>query len=160
MAVIVEIGDTQTETRVRKASSHRSIVSDGVDEETGLVAEESVALSDQVGHEEIEPSPLFHVHGDDAHSSSRNAHGIERAPPQRGILFKAPLAPVQPELVGGGVIGHEEVDPAVVIEIARGDAEAIAVGAIQTGGGGDVFKGAVPSVAEEDCRGGSVVIAR
>ena len=160
MAVIVEIGDTQTKTRVRKASSHRSIVSDGVDKEAGLVAEESVALSDQVGHEEIKPTPLFEVHGDDAHSSSWNAHGIERASPQRGILLKVPLAPVQPELVGGGVIGHEEVDPAVVIEIARGDAEAIAVGAIQTGGGGNVFKGAVPSVAEEHCRGGSVVIAR
>ena len=135
-------------------------MSDGVDEETGLIAEESVALSDQVGHEKIEPAPLFEVHGNDAHSSPRNAHGIERASPQRGILLKAPLAPVQPELVGGGVIGYKEVDPAVVIEIARGDAEAIAVGAIQTGGSGDVFKRAVPPVAEEDCRGGSVVIAR
>ena len=54
-------------------------MSDSVDEQTGLIAEESIALSDQVGHEEIKPTPLFEVHRDDAHSSSWNTHGIERA---------------------------------------------------------------------------------
>ena len=160
MTVIVEVGGADAEARVGKASCHRPLLGDGIDEEAGLIAEESVALTDQMGHEEIQPPPLFEVHGDNSHTGSRNAHGIERTPAQRGIVLESPLAPVEPELVGSGVIGHEEVDSAVVVEIARGHAETVSVGAIQTGSGRDVFKRAVTPVAEEDRRCGGIVIAR
>ena len=51
------------------------------------------------------------------------------------------------ENAGRAVAGDEDVGPAVVVEVERGDAEGVvAVGLVDVGFGGDVFEGAVAAI--------------
>jgi len=59
------------------------------------------------------------------------------------------------EAVGEGVVGDEDIEAAVAVEVGEGDGHAFAAGGgADAGGLGDIFEGAVAVIAEEAVGGG------
>src|SRR5258707_1327745 len=84
-----------------------------------------------------------------AHAAARLAVFTEGDTGAHGDLLKLSVAQVAVELIGLGIVGYEEVGPAVLIIIEHGDAERFGGGVKQAGLGGDIFKAAIAFVAEE-----------
>ena len=53
---------------------------------------------------------------------------LTASPRTLGAVLEGAVAPVDPERVGHGVVGDEEVDPAVAVEVGGQHAHAAAVG--------------------------------
>ena len=93
-----------------------------------LVPEERVRLAVEVHDQQIEIAVVVDVDGVDAHARLRDAVLVERAAHRERRLAKAAAALIQPQVIRRAVVRHEDVDPAVAIEVAGDDAEAVADG--------------------------------
>ena len=85
---------------------------------------ERVVLLGQMRDENIEQAVAIHVTGGDAHVRVRAAHGVvgEAAPP--GLVAKSAVVLIDPERVRLRVIGHQNVRPAISVEVSADHAEA------------------------------------
>ena len=89
----------------------------------------------------------------------RAAVVVESGPGGDADVGESAVAIVVVENAGGAVAGNENVRPAIVVIVERGDAQGImAVGLVDVGFFGDVFKGAVAVVVIENifCSGQSL----
>ena len=92
------------------------------------------------------------VPGRDPHAGLGPAGGVDGHAGEQAVLLKVKSFWLMPEEAGGAVVGHEEVRPAVAVEIVRHHAQARAGLAADAGGERDVLEGAVPPVAEQAVR--------
>src|SRR6185369_8157092 len=89
------------------------------------------------------------VRGVDAHTSARRARLAERDACDHGVVSKRAVVIVAIELVWLGVVGDEEIHPAVVVVIEQSYAQRFAGGIVYTGFCSDVFKRAVAAIVEQ-----------
>ena len=94
----------------------------------------------------VEIAVVIHVDGVDAHARFAMPVLVERAPHGERRLAKAAAALIEPEMVRRAVVGHQDIDAAVAVEVGRDDAEAVADGGRQPGPRGHVGEGAVAVV--------------
>ncbi len=111
-----------------------------------------------VGDEDVEPAIVVEV--DEADAPAEIA-GVEAEAGEVGVVFKGAVAEVEVEGVGvAGEVGLDDVEQAVAVEVADGDAHAglrLAVGRVGDAGfDGQVFEGAVLLVLIEGGGGGVV----
>ena len=93
----------------------------------------------------------------DAHAGLRLAVQIDRAAPRQRKILEPPAAVVEPQLIRRAVVGDEDVDPAVAVEVAGDDAKAVADGRAYSRPIGDVGERAVAVVVVQRRRRGQVV---
>ena len=117
-------------------------------EETEVVAKERVGLVLQVDHHQIEVAIVIRVTGHDAHARLGRTVLVQGAAAQQGLVAEPPAVHVEPELVHHRVVGHEDVDEAVLVEVAADDAEPVAERAVDAGLTGHLAEAACPLVAE------------
>src|SRR6267143_5281134 len=72
-------------------------------------------------NEEIDPAILIVVGGIDSHPRTRSAIGAIADPGDQANFFKFPLA-VGEETVGDRVVGNEQIQPAIVVDVAGDNA--------------------------------------
>ncbi len=111
-----------------------------------------------VGHEDVEPAIVVHV--EEAYAPAEEA-GVDAKAGEIGVVVEVAVAEIEVEGVGvAGEVGLDDVEEAVAIEVADGDAHAclgLAVGGVGDAGlDGDIFEGAVLLVLVE--RGGGGVV--
>jgi hypothetical protein len=111
-----------------------------------LIPEERIRLAVEVHHQEIEVAIVVHIDRVDTHARFRGSVLVEGAPHRQGRLAEAAAALVQPEVIGRTVVGHEDIDAAVSVEVAGDDTEAVANRGLHSGTHGYVGKRAVAIV--------------
>ena len=103
----------------------------------GVVVEDPVAevlieravLVGEIGDEQLGKPIAVDVLGIDAHPRLGHAVDVVGGARDLGDIVERPVTAVQEQEVGVHVVGDEDVDQAVVVEIGRHDAETVAVGA-------------------------------
>ena len=88
---------------------------------------ERVVLVGEVGDEQLGKAVAVDVLGVDPHARLRHAVDVEGGARDLGDVVEGPVAAVEEEEVRVHVVGDVEVDQAVVVEVGRHDAEAVAV---------------------------------
>ncbi len=96
------------------------------------------------------------VGGVDTHAGAGHAVFTEGDAGGDSLLLEGAVLLVQVELVGLGVVGEENVGPAIVVVVEDGDAEAFGSGVKEAGFLGGIFELAAAQVVPE-ARGGSPV---
>ena len=128
LAVVVEIAERRPEPCERTARRPQSDGHGVVDEELPLVPEERIRFAVEIHDQQIEIAVVVDVDGVDAHTGLRRAVLIERASHRERRLSKATATLVQPQMIRRAIVGDEDVDAAVAVEVAGDDAEAVADG--------------------------------
>ena len=105
-----------------------------------------------MGHEELLDAVAIHIPGRDAHARLRPTDRVERQPQAEGALQELPGRDLQPGEVGFSVVGHVDVGPAVLVEIAEQQAEALARARGDTGLGAHVAESSVALIVIEHVR--------
>ncbi len=103
-----------------------------------------------VGDEQVLPAVLVEVGGIDAHARPRLAVGREAHLGRQADLLPLAAAAVHEQEVLHRVVGDEQVELPVVVQVGGDDAEALAEGALDVGALGDVGEGAVAVVVEQE----------
>ena len=149
VVVVVEERGAETgevETRGAEADGRR-----GVLEAVGaLVAEQRVGLADQMGDEEIEIAVVVDVAGDHAHPRLGQPVQVVGRTQHHRVVDERAVALVDPEVVGIGVVGDVDVEPAVVVEVGGHDAETGVLDAGDAGTAAHVLEATVSGVAVEE----------
>ena len=99
--------------------------------------------------EEVVVAVAVEVPGVHAHPGLRGAVEGEGGAAIEGHLAERTVPVVQPEEVLHLVVGHEEVDPPVPVQVGGHHPQAVAALAEDPGVGGDVLEGPVPAVAHQ-----------
>src|SRR5258706_3363970 len=100
---------------------------------------------------EVEIAIEIVVGGGDAHAGLGLAIWTESTPGLDGDVFKSSVLFIVIKRARGGIIGHVDVRPAVVVEVGSEDAKAVgAVGAEYSCGFGDVTESAIAVVVGKD----------
>ena len=155
VAVVVEVEELQAPARQQARRLRDAVRGGDVGEElVAVVAVEREHLLVDVGHEQVLPAVLVEVGRIDAHPRARRAVGAEPHLGGQPDLFPLALAAVGEEEVLDGVVGDEQVDEAVVVDVGGHHAQRLAHGAGDVGAGGDVGEGAVAVVVEDRARRG------
>ncbi len=110
-----------------------------------------VELEVEVGDRQVDPAVAVQVAGGDAHPRLVATRRVGRHARVGADLLEAEAAEVVEQVVRTGVIGDEHVNPAVVIEVGRDDAEAPPVPLPHPGNLGDVDEAA--AIVAEDVVG-------
>ena len=84
-------------------------------------------LVEEVGHGQVEPAVAVEVSAGNAHSRQTTAASARRQARAQSLLGESAATVVVKEVVGRCIIGHEQVDLTVVVEIARDDSQAPSV---------------------------------
>ncbi len=140
----------------REAEAQEGGLADGrggrvVDEEPRpFVVVERHHLVREVAHHDAGAARAVVVGGIGPHSGAGHAGLAEGHARGHAHVREGPLAPVAVQLVGLGVVGDEEVRPAVVVVVEHGHAQRLGVGVAQPRLDRDVLEGAVPAVAVQD----------
>ena len=91
-----------------------------------VVAEQPVALVRQIGDEHIGPAVVVVIAEVDTHAGERLPILVQRDAREQPLFGEGALASVVEQEAREGVVGHVDVDPAIVIVIGEGDAETLA----------------------------------
>src|SRR5206468_998533 len=81
------------------------------------------ALAGEVGDVDVLVSVGVEVADGDAHAALGQSLGVEGGSREQALLLERAASAVEPELVGGAVVGDVEVEPAVAVEVGGHDAE-------------------------------------
>ena len=114
------------------------------------VPAQGAALVDEVGVEQVDAAVTVEVLGHHSHAgrSARPAPVVSDSRGEADLLEPQPTAVAEQE-VRRPVVGDEEVEPAIPVEIGDRQAQALAVRDLDPRLPADVGEGAVPIVAEE-----------
>ena len=112
----------------------------------------------QVDHKQVEGGIVVDIDRADPHARLDRTAFVQGATPQQGPVDKSAIPPVQPQLVDGAVVGHEDIGAAIAVEVAAHHSQTIAEGRAEPGYCRYVGKGAVAVVAIQHVRHGSIVI--
>ena len=149
IVVVVEEGGTPAEER-DGGFGDAGLVADVGEVGVAVVAVEGFVVVGEGGVEEIDEAGVGVVAGGDAHAGGLAAALVEGVAGGEGGVFEGAVALVEVEVVGGGVVGDEEVGFAVVVDVdkeRRKAIEGVFVG--DTGAFRGVGEGAVAVVVEE-----------
>ena len=92
------------------------------------VPEEGRRLAVEVGHDQVEPAVAVEVAAGHPHPRLVAAFGVGRHARDQPDLLEPEAAEVAEQEVRRAVVGHEEVDPAVVVEVGGEHPEPPAIG--------------------------------
>ena len=81
----------------------------------------------EVGDRQVGPAVAIEVAAGDAHARLVGAVGVAGNAGRLADFLEAEAAPVEEEELGRLVVGDEEVDPSVAVQVGRNHAEAPAV---------------------------------
>src|SRR5882724_4467891 len=98
-----------------------------------FVVVERKHLIREVGDDQASVSGAVVVGGIHAHSRAGDAVFTERDAGGHGALFKRAIFFVQVELVGLGVVGDDDIGPAVVVVIKNGNAQTLRGWIVESG---------------------------
>ncbi len=111
----------------------------------------------EVRHEEVEPAVLVVVVDVDAHRAPRAPRRVERHVRRETRLGERAVAAVLEEEVRGGVVGLEQVDAAVPVEVRGHDPQSLAALERDAGGGADLGEAAAVVSIERAPRAAQLV---
>ncbi len=115
-----------------------------------VVAIEHIVVVGKGGVEETQPAVVLVVAYGDPHGCGFAAVLVQGIAGGVAVVFKGAVAFVDVEVVGGGVVGHQQVYFAVVVEVDEDRGESVvAVGIADSGFLADIGEGAVAVVVEE-----------
>ncbi len=77
-------------------------------------------LAEEVGHGQVDAAVAVEVPGGDPHAGLVAARGVARHPREMPDLLEPHAAPVEEQIIGRQVVGDEQVDAPVLVEV-RGD---------------------------------------
>ena len=150
LAVVVDVEGRVAETRSWAGSGRRGPRQGRVQEQAAAeVAEEGARLVDEVREEQVDAAVAVEVVGHDAHARRGPARAVGGDPRRDADLLEPQSAQVAEQEVGRGVVGDEDVELAVVVEVGDGQAQAAAARAREPGRPADLGERAVAVVAEE-----------
>ncbi len=115
------------------------------------VVKQSGRLVEEVGHGQLEPAITVQVAGRDAHAGLIASVGIAGDSRDQALFLETESALVVEQIIGRPVIGDEQVNAIVVVDIDGHDAEAPAVAVDDACRGGHV--GESSAVVAEDMIG-------
>ena len=150
-AIVVEVEEHGSPAKIlgvqAEASSGRRI-----SEGSGfVVVQQRRGVVGEVGLEDVEPAVAVVVGHRRAHSRLRAAVFIERGACDDGNVGEGSVAVVVVQNARRAVARDENVGPAVIVVVERGDAErVVAVGLVDVGFRGDIFEGAVTAIVVKD----------
>ena len=130
-----------------------------VSEASSAVHIEGVGFTAKVRHEQVQIPVLVYIHPLYAHASFRRSVSIDRASQQESLVDVLASSLVVPEVVGCGIVGHIDVNIAVLIVVRWRNSKAVAKCSVQTGGCRPVLK-VCASHDEQGIRAGGVVVVR
>src|SRR5439155_26496087 len=82
--------------------------------------------------------------------------GVVGGAREQALLLERAVSAIEPEQVGGAIVGHVEVEPAVAVEVGGDDTQAGPERLRDAGRLGDVREAAATVVAEETSGNGAV----
>ena len=149
-AVEVEVEEEAAERQGQQGGPPDGRARAFVDEQAvALVVIQGHHLGREVADHQVGPARAVVVGGVGPHPRAGHPRVAERHPGQHPDVFERAVAAVLEELVGLRVVGHEEVRPAVVVEVEHDDAQRLRRGRAHAGGRRHVFEGRVAPVAIE-----------
>src|SRR5215469_12738050 len=95
-----------------------------------MVVIKGVVVLGEVRHKKIEPAIVVVVPDRDPHVGLRSAIGTQGTAGFEGNLLKPAVPLISPEVVGHGVVRHEDIRPSVVVKIEPYHSQAIAFDAV------------------------------
>ena len=131
-----------------------------VEKEIVRAKEKSIRLSNQMGDEQVETTSLHEVNRHNSHSRLRHTQCADGTATKHCFVFERPISLVEPQLIRHGVVGHINIEPTILVEVADGHSEAVAICLIQPRCHGDIFERAVAAVMIKRRHGGGLVIHR
>ena len=102
-----------------------------------------------VRHQQVDVSVSIEVFAGDAHAGDGHTAIVVRAADPRRHVLEGAVAPVAPQEARRLIVGDVQVDPAVAVEVARQDPEAVAGGPGDARPLGYVLEPAVAEIAIE-----------
>ena len=103
----------------------------------------------EIGDGDAGQAGVVEIGGVDAHAGAGFAFFAEGDAGFDGHILESAVALIAIELVGLGVVGDEQVGPAVAIVVEHGDAERFRTGVEDAALGGDVFESSVAAIVKE-----------
>ena len=159
-AVIVEVHQGHAEAREAPAHHAQAHHAGGIDEERAVVAEIGIGLGVEVHDQQVVVAVVVDVGGVHAHTRLRRAVLIDGHTAGQRRLHEAPIAPIDPQMIRRAVVGDEHVGTPVAVDVIGQHAQAVAACGRDAGFGALISERAVAGVAEEQIRGGRVVVLR
>ena len=114
-----------------------------------FITKERIRLISEIHHEQIGIAIIIDIRHSDAHACLGLTIAIHGTAQQHRLIVEDAVALVDPELVVDAVVGDEDIDPAVAVEVSACDTQAVAVGAIEPSLDGDIGEGPVAVVVVE-----------
>ena len=140
-AVVVGVEESRAETEAVAAGGRQAGGGGMVGEEPlPEVVEQGGGLAVEIRDRQIEAAVAVDIAAGDAHTGLVAAAGVGRDARLVADLLEPEAALVAEQVVGRAVIGHEEVDSAVLVEIGGDDAEPAPIGVDDPRLGGDVHE--------------------
>src|SRR5262249_11960390 len=78
----------------------------------------------EVGDVEVEKTVAVHVTKGDAHVRLGPSHRVDGHAAPDGLLLERAILLIDPQVIGGAVVGDEEIGPAIAVEVRAPDSEA------------------------------------
>ena len=129
-AVVVEVGERTAPVdpghRVGRQAEEGGVVEE---DPFAIVLVEGGVLVREVGDEQLGKAVAVDVLGVDPHARLGHAVDVEGSARELGDVVEGAVAAVQEQEVRVHVVGDEDVDQAVVVDVGRHHAEPVAVGA-------------------------------
>ena len=103
----------------------------------------------EVADDQALPAGVVVVGRVGAHPGAYGARFAVRYASSNGDIRKGAVVIVVVKLVGLGVVGHEKVQPAIVVVVEQGHTQRFAGGIVEAGAPGYVFKSSVAPIVKE-----------
>ena len=124
-AVIIDVEGDGAEAGLRAARGGEIRRQGAVGEQAAAeVPAQGVRLVDEVGVEQVDAAVAVEVLGDDAHAGRGLARPVVGDARRGADLLESQAPEVAEQEVRRPVVGHEEVEPAVAVEVGDGQAQA------------------------------------
>ena len=144
--IVVKILPTQAKAGEAAADRRQTRCRGAVLEISTTVSIQRIGFGAEISDQQIQIAIVIEVFGGDAHARLGHALQIRSASIGQGHVFKM-CAVIEPELVVHAVVGDEDVDAVIAIEIAAHHAQAGAETGVNLHRVGDVGEGSVAVVA-------------
>ena len=133
--VVVEEEEAELERRLRRRAEAVDVGEVGELEPFRRVGHvERHHLIGEVADGHGERAVIFEVGAVDSHRASGRSRLVERDPARNAHLLEFAAAEIVKEEVRHGVVGHDQVDQAIAIDVVRRDAERLGHGGLQVRG--------------------------
>ncbi len=150
-AVVVEVEESAAPAEILGVQAQSGLKGGVLEVRATLVVIQGWSVAREIGFHDVEIAVEIVVGGRDAHAGLRLAVGTEGATGLERDVDELAVLLVLVKRAGGGVIGHVDVGPAIVVEVRREHAESVGSVRFENPGRfGDVGEGAVAVVVVED----------